>query len=140
MSNYKYMIEDINSKRYIRGFSVTMKPPDYLTIFPLPPDMPLGKHDEYGQYQYRLVPNSDYGKLRDIGLEEQQPDTREYLGCVLDLIDLGIEVKEAFRVGKVKARFVMELVDIIYANKDDSSALAAALCDRAKEIDAEVKK
>ncbi|KKL17228.1 hypothetical protein LCGC14_2487670 [marine sediment metagenome] len=63
MSNYEYVIEDINSKRYIRGWSVTMQAPDYLTIFPARLDMPKGKHDEYGQYQYRLVPNSDYGKL-----------------------------------------------------------------------------
>ena len=140
MSNYEYVIEDINSKRYIRGYSVTMKPPDYLTIFPLAPDMPLGKHDEYGQYQYRLVPNPDYGKLIDVGMDEQQPDIREYLGCVLDLIDPGPEVKEAFRVEKVKARFAVEMPDLVYANKDEPASLAAALCDRAKEIDAEVKK
>ena len=140
MSNYKYVIEDINSKRYIRGYSVTTKPPDYLTIFPLAPDMPLGKHDEYGQYQYRLVSNPDFGKLIDVGMEEQQPDIREYIGCVYDPIDPGPEVKEAFRVEKVKAKFSGELVDLIYANKDFPASLAAALCDRAKEIDAEVKK
>ncbi|KKL69568.1 hypothetical protein LCGC14_2113670, partial [marine sediment metagenome] len=39
--------------------------------------MPKGKHDEYGQYQYRLEPNPGYGKLIDVGMEEQQPDIRE---------------------------------------------------------------
>jgi len=138
MSNYEYVIEDINSKRYIRGWSVTMQAPDYLTIFPARLDMPKGKHDEYGQYQYRLVPNADYGKLILTGIDdEQQPDTREYLGCVLDLIDPGPEVKEAKRAEKVKSKLALELVDLIYANKDDPASLAAALCNRAKEINAE---
>ena len=137
MSNYKYMIEDINSKRYIRGFSVTMKPPDYLTIFPLAPDMPLGKHDEYGQYQYRLTRNANFGNLIEIGIEEPWPDVREYLGCVLDPIDPGPEVKEAKRVKKVKSALALELVDLIYANKDEPASLAAALCDRMNEIDSE---
>ena len=137
MSNYKYVIEDIKSKRYIRGYSVTTKPPDYLTIFPARLDMPKGKHDEYGQYQYRLVPNSDYGKLIDVGMDEQQPDIKEYLGCVLEPIDPGPEVKEAKRVEKVKVRFNGELADLVYANKDNPTALSAAMCDRVKEIDSE---
>ena len=140
MSNYKYVIEDINSKRYIRGYSVTTKPPDYLTIFPLAPDMPLGKHDEYGQYQYRLVSNPDFGKLIDVGMEEQQPDIREYIGCVYDPIDPGPEVKEAKRVEKVKAKLALEFVDLIYANRGNAATLAGALCGRATEIDNEVKK
>ena len=137
MSNYEYAIEQLNGKRYLRGYIVTTKPPDYLTIFPTKLDMPKGKHDEYGQYQYRLVPNSDYGKLIDVGMDEQQPDIREYLGCVLDPIDPSTEVKEAKRVEKVKSKLTLELVDLIYANKDFPVSLAAALCDRAKEIDAE---
>ncbi len=137
MSNYEYVIEEINGKRYIRGWLVSMESPDYLTIFPYKADMPKGKHDEYGQYQYRLVPNPGYGKLIDVGMEEQQPDIREYLGCVLDLIDPGPEVKEAKRVEKVKARFEVELPDLVYANKDNPAALAAAMCDRMKGIDAE---
>ena len=137
MSNYQYVIEEIDGKRYLRGWIVTTRPPDYMTIFPKKLDMPKGKHDEYGQYQYRLMPNPGYGKLIDVGMEEQQPDIREYLGCVLDLIDPDPEVKEAKRVEKIKARFATELVDLVYANKDDPELLAKAMTDRVKEIDAE---
>ncbi len=47
------------------------------------------------------------------------------------------EEKEAKRVEKVKARFDAELFGLVYANKDNSAALAVAMCDRVKEIDAE---
>ena len=56
---------------------------------------------------------------------------------ILDPIDLAPEVKEAKRVEKVKARFNAELFDLVYANRDDPSALAAAMCARVREIDAE---
>ncbi len=140
MSNYEYVIEKIDGKRYIRGWIVTTKPPDYLTIFPNIPNMPKGKFDEYHARQYRLVPNPDFGKLIDVGMDEQQPDIREYVGCVYDPIDPGPEVKEAKRVEKVKVQLALELVDLIYANRGNAATLAEALCGRATEIDNEVKK
>ncbi len=47
------------------------------------------------------------------------------------------EEKEERRLVKVKAKLAQELPDLIYANKDDPAVLVAAMCDRAKEIDAE---
>ena len=58
---------------------------------------------------------------------------------VLDPIDPDPQVKEAKRVEKVKAKFNAELFSLVYANKDDPGALSAAMCDRMKEIDAEIK-
>ena len=81
MSNYKYTLEEINGKQYIRGWSVINEPSDFITIFPNKPDMPNGRQDEYGNYQYRSVSNPDFGKLIDVGMEEPQEDTRQYI-CV----------------------------------------------------------
>ena len=86
MSNYKYTLEEINGKQYIRGWSVINEPSDFITIFPNKPDMPNGRQDEYGNYQYRSVSNPDFGKLIDVGVEEPQEDTRQYI-CVFDPID-----------------------------------------------------
>ncbi len=70
-------------------------------------------------------------------MDERQPDIREYLGCVLDPIDPGPEVKEAKRVAWVKAKFNGELADLVYANKDEPEALAIEMCNRMNEIDSE---
>ncbi len=55
MSNYKYTLEEINRKRYIRGWSIINEPSDFITIFPNKPDMPNGRQDEFGNYQYIMI-------------------------------------------------------------------------------------
>ena len=70
MSNYGYVIEEINGKRYIRGWSVTTQAPDYLTIFPDEPDMPEGRQDEYGNYQYIM-------DGQDVVYDPQVPDPQK---------------------------------------------------------------
>ncbi len=112
-SNYLYRLKTINNKQYCMGWEVINQPVDGVTVFSEP--LPNPREDEYNNPLYRI--------------EDGQP--------ILDLIDPGPEIKEAKRVQKVKAKFAGELVDLIYANKDDPAALAAAMCDRAKEIDAE---
>ena len=132
------MIKAIFEGEYLRGWQVAGLGARGDDIFPDEMFVNIGKRaDEYGNYQYKRVPNPDYGKLVDNGLSTLQEDTRRYIGFELAPQDPGPEVKEVKRVEKVKAKFATELVDLIYANKDFPVSLAAALCDRAKEIDAE---
>lgn len=132
------MIKAIFDGEYLRGWQVAGQGARGDNIFPDKVFADIGAlKDVYGNRRYKRVPNPDYGKLVDTGLGEMQEDTRRYIGFELAPQDPGPEVKEAKRVEKVKARFAMELPDLVYANKDDPASLAAAMCDRVKVIDAE---
>ncbi len=131
------MIKAIFEGEYLRGWQVAGLGARGDDVFPDEMFVNIGKRaDEYGNYQYKRVPNPDYGKLVDNGLSTLQEDTRRYIGFVLDPQDPGPEVKEAKRFKKVKARFMVELPGLVYDNKDDPAALAAAMCDRMNVIDA----
>ncbi len=132
------MIKATFEGEYLRGWQVAGQGTRGDDVFPDQVFADIGKlKDEYGNRRYKRVPNPDFGKLVDTGLGEKQEDTRRYIGFELAPQDPGPEVKETKRVEQVKARFDAELFDIVYANKDDPTALSAAWCDRAKEIDAE---
>ena len=134
------MIKAIFDGEYLRGWQVAGLGARGDDIFPDEIFVDIGKWaDEYGNYRYRRVPNPDYGKLVDNGLSTLQEDTRRYIGFELAPQDPGPEVKEANRVEKVKARFEVELPDLVYANKDTPTSLAWAMCIRMNEIDAEIE-
>ena len=63
----------------------------------------------------------------------------EWIDEKWQLTEVGLVRKEEERIGEVKIKFSAELFDLVYANKDNPTALAAAMCDRVKEIDEEIK-
>ena len=132
------MIKATFEGEYLRGWQVAGQGTRGDDVFPDQVFADIGKlKDEYGNRRYKRVPNPDYGKQVDTGLGELQEDTRRYIGFELAPQDPGSAVKEANRVEKVMAQFVVELPGVVYANKDLPTALAWAMCDRMKAIDAE---
>ncbi len=85
--------------------------------------------DENGKPQWTIRDNPDYNPevdhIDDRYIIENKP------------VLLTVEEIETKRVAQVKAQFSVEISDIVYANKDNPSALSKAMCDRVKEIDAE---
>ena len=77
---------------------------------------------------------------------EREPGEGEYLeydeqnDCiVIKKREKSVEELEIEKQAAVKRQLVAELPDIILQNKDNPEALVQALCDRAKQIDKEVK-
>ena len=132
---FKYIITTINSLNYISGSRLISEKGtpsgnyEFTKPFGSMGDLRVRNlTDENGKLQWTIRDNPDYDPetdhIDDRYLIEHKP------------ILLTADEKETKRAAEAKAKLAAELVDLIYANKDNPDALAQALCERAKEIDA----
>ena len=127
----RYDIKTINGKNYIvqsQLISTKEGPKEFYEF-----TKPFAKNlvNEYGKLQWTIRENPDYDSetdhMDDRYIIEQKP------------IQPTTEELEKERKAAVKRQLVAELPDIILQNKDNPEALVQELCDRAKQIDVEIK-
>ncbi len=126
---FKYGVKEIDEKFYVTKTALLSESGTPKEEYELTEPLTEPLLDENHQLQWTIRDNPDYDPevdhINERYLIENKP---------IPLTSQEIETK---RMVEVKAKLAAELPDLIYANKDDPAALAAAMCGRAKEIDAE---
>ncbi len=126
---FKYETKKIDSLIYVMGSRLISESGTPSEKYEFTQPFMQEVNDANRKYQWTIIDNPDYDPktdpIDDRYLIEHKP------------IPLTAEEAETKRMTEVKAKISAELPDLIYANKNDPSALAAAMCDRVKEIDAE---
>jgi len=129
---FKYLVRTVNDKQYITGFSLKSVKgiPTGLYEFTEEFKQPL-LSKEYNKLQWTIRENPDYDP------ETDHIDNRYIVEY--DPIQPTAEELEAEKQMAIKQKLTAELSDLILQNKDTPEALAQALCERAKQIEVEVK-
>ncbi len=126
---FQYDVQEIDEKLYIVGSRLTSENGNPTEEHEFSQPFTEDFADENGKLQWTIRDNPDYNPETDHIDDRYLIENKS--------IPLTAEEIETKRLMEVKAKISAELPDLIYANKDTPAALAAAMCDRVKEIDAE---
>jgi len=128
---FRYNVQLIYTKYYITGSQLVSEKgtPSAAYEFTKAFDQPLLSKNE--RLQWTVRENPDYDPKTD------HIDNRYIIER--DPILPTNEELEVEKQAVIKQKFIAELPDLILQNKDTPEALAQALCERAKQIEVEVK-
>jgi len=127
---YQYKIKTIDGIRYICGSSLIAEKEGPTEPYQFSKPFNRRLHQE-GRLLWAIRENPDYDP------EIDHIDDRYIIEY--DPVQPTAEELEAEKQAVTKQKLIAELPDIILQNKDNPEALAQALCERAKQIEVEVK-